>query len=249
MEMPDPQYDYGINAAALKILCSYEKLSLIAYDDGFGNPTMMWGETQGIKMGMTCTKAQADIRLAGEVNHLAAEVKHLTTVDPTENQLGGMVVLAYNIGLEAFTTSTVLKRHNAGDFTAAARAFTLFDKARNKKTRKLTVVPGLTSRRLEESALYAKPSEENIPPQPQSVAPETSMTTSPINVTSAMTAAGGTLTVVSTFSDQLQNIAHSLDSWAHTFGVSPPMILGGLLAAGGVFVIVQRILQRKGGWA
>ena len=42
--------------------------------------------------------------------------------------------LAYNIGLEGLKKSTALRKHNEGDYDAAARAFGLWNKAKNPAT-------------------------------------------------------------------------------------------------------------------
>jgi GH24 family phage-related lysozyme (muramidase) len=59
-----------------------------------------------------------------------------------------MVSLAYNIGLGNYATSTVLKRHKAGQYAGAANAFLLWNKAGGK------VLPGLVLRREDERSLY-----------------------------------------------------------------------------------------------
>ena len=68
-----------------------------------------------------------------------------------------MVILAYNIGLGAFSTSTVRRLHNIGDFTGAANAFLLFDKYHKNGVGPLVVCQGLLNRRKFESTLYATP--------------------------------------------------------------------------------------------
>ena len=55
---------------------------------------------------------------------------------------------AYNIGVRAFQRSTVLRRHVAGDFPGATKAFLMWNKAGGK------ILRGLTRRREAEAALY-----------------------------------------------------------------------------------------------
>lgn len=71
---------------------------------------------------------------------------------PTPNELGALVSLAYNIGVDALAGSTVLRRHNAGDREGAAHAFAMWNKARVNG--RLRVLPGLVKRRAAEAALY-----------------------------------------------------------------------------------------------
>ena len=56
--------------------------------------------------------------------------------------------LGYNIGVGGFGRSSVRRLTNAGDYTGAARAFGLWNKAGGR------VLPGLTRRRAEERAMY-----------------------------------------------------------------------------------------------
>jgi lysozyme len=58
------------------------------------------------------------------------------------------VALAFNIGLGAFATSTVLKKHKKGDYPGAGDAFLLWNKSRG------SVLPGLVKRRAAERELY-----------------------------------------------------------------------------------------------
>ena len=66
----------------------------------------------------------------------------------TQAQFDAMVCLAYNIGVNAFQRSTVLRRHNAGDYAGAAAAFAMWNKGGGK------VLKGLVRRRAAEAALY-----------------------------------------------------------------------------------------------
>jgi hypothetical protein len=54
-----------------------------------------------------------------------------------------------------------LRKHNEGDYDAAARAFGLWNKAKNPATGQLQVLRGLTARRAAESALYLKMPDNN----------------------------------------------------------------------------------------
>lgn len=68
----------------------------------------------------------------------------------TAAQKAALVALAYNIGLSAFSRSTVLKRHRAGDYAGAANAFAMWNKAGGRE------LTGLTRRRAAEAELYRK---------------------------------------------------------------------------------------------
>lgn len=66
----------------------------------------------------------------------------------TDNQKIALTSLAYNVGVGALRTSTLLKKLNAGDYAAAADEFLKWDKATVNGVKK--VVKGLTIRRVAE---------------------------------------------------------------------------------------------------
>jgi GH24 family phage-related lysozyme (muramidase) len=116
--------------------------------------TIGFGSTgPDIKRGLIWTKAQVDERFERDINEFAGSVeKALGNATTTANQLAAMTALAYNIGLGGFRGSSVLRLHKAGDYKGAGRAFLLWNKAKVKG--KMTVLKGLTRRRLAEADLY-----------------------------------------------------------------------------------------------
>lgn len=130
---------------------SYEQCRLKAYMPTPNDvPTIGWGSTgPDVKLGMTWTQEQADKRFARDLADFAAGVAR--RVDPaktTQKQFDAMTSLAYNIGLAGFGKSTVLRRHNAGDFAGAADAFGMWVKQAGK------TLNGLVRRRVAEAAMY-----------------------------------------------------------------------------------------------
>ena len=71
-----------------------------------------------------------------------------------DNQCAALLSLAYNIGIYNFRSSTLVRKLNTGDFIGASNEFVRWNKARVKG--KLTVIRGLTRRRLAEKALFLK---------------------------------------------------------------------------------------------
>ena len=114
-------------------------------------PTIGWGSTKGIKMGMTLTQQECDDRFADEIAEFSTGVAKLVgTAKTTQNQFEAMVSLAYNIGIgtKGFAGSSVLKRHLEGNFEAAATRFGLWNKQAGKDLK------GLTRRRAAEATLF-----------------------------------------------------------------------------------------------
>lgn len=111
--------------------------------------TLGWGRTKGIFRWSTCTQATANLWFSQDMASFAKGVNAAIGNAPTtQAQFDAMVSLAYNIGIGAFLTSTVLRDHKAGAYPAAAAAFLLFDKQAH------VVVSGLVARRTAEAVLY-----------------------------------------------------------------------------------------------
>lgn len=114
---------------------------------GYGSTTDENGRP--VKHGDIWTKERAQARFLAHVNEFAEAVSKLLGNAPTDAaQFGAMVSLAYNIGMGNFGSSTLLRKHKAGDYKGAAAEFTRWNKAAGR------VMPGLTRRRNAEAALY-----------------------------------------------------------------------------------------------
>lgn len=146
-----------ICSEGVDLVKSEEGLRLIAYRCPAGVWTYGYGHTQGVREGMTLTQAEAEQLLMQDLETVNLKITGLLSTPANKYQLAAMVSLAFNIGVTAFATSTVLKAHNRGDFMSAGRAFNLWTKARVDG--KLVDLPGLIRRRAKESALYMRPFE------------------------------------------------------------------------------------------
>lgn len=150
------------NAAALELIKRGEGCELTAYVCPAGKLTIGYGDTgPHVTPGMTITQEEAESLLANRLEReFEAGVRKLLGDAPTtENQFSALVSLAYNIGLgedglpmgkgkRGLRHSSVLRRHLAGDYQGAARAFALWNKGGGR------VLPGLVRRRREEADLY-----------------------------------------------------------------------------------------------
>jgi lysozyme len=142
-----------ISANGKALIKRFEGCKLRAYPDPAtgGDPwTIGWGTTGAdIVPGLTWTQAQADARFADDLARFAAKVAALINGAPTtQGQFDALVSFAYNVGLGNLKGSTLLKSHKAGRWLSAKAEFSRWNKADGK------VMPGLTTRRAAESALY-----------------------------------------------------------------------------------------------
>lgn len=250
--LPDPNLAWPLCFAAVALIAEKEGCRLRAYKCPAGIPTIGWGETEGVAMGMVWTQRQADEALCASLGKRVAQITSVLTEHAEPNQLGAMASLQYNIGQAAFAKSTVLKAHNAGDFQAAARAFGLWNKAKVGGT--LTVLAGLTARRAAEAALYLKP-EPDAPAEPmaQAVAAESSLAVSPIAQGGAVTAGAGAFSIVAMAGEQLGSVGsvakQAREVSVDTLGIPSDWFLPALLIVVGAVVMWHRYKQRAGGWA
>ena len=136
----------------------WEGFNLSAYRDSAGIWTIGYGSilyTNNIpvKQGDHITADQAEALLEWQVNLKALAVDHLITSTLNQNQYDALVSFAYNAGIGALQSSTLLKLVNANPANPAIRdAFMMWDKTHVDGN--LVVVPGLANRRKGEADLY-----------------------------------------------------------------------------------------------
>lgn len=247
-DLKNRNFHWEIPWDAVSLIAYYEDCRLTAYRCPAGVPTIGWGETDGVQMGSTWTKEQADTRFNEEVNRFATRVRSLITEYATPEQLGAMTALAYNIGLGAFEKSTVRRAHNAGNYEAAARAFSLWNKATvgGKKVQ----LRGLVARRAAEAALYLL---ENEPvyavPNVQAVDAESTLSKSPISIAGASSVVvGGGAVATEVIGDAIP-ILTKFEQATAAFNINPLVALGIVAVVIGYVVWTWRKTQREEGWA
>lgn len=181
----------NISDEGLRLIKSFEGFhtaqpdgSCVAYLCPAKVPTIGYGCTEGVTLGMRWTAEEVEAGLRREIAKHEAHVNRLVTVEISQNEFDSIVSLCYNIGAGALGNSTVLKRLNKGDRAGAAQAFSMWNKAGGK------VLPGLVSRRAREASLFLKPaSAPDGPWMPQRVEP----TPEPLSrkIVATATSAGG----------------------------------------------------------
>lgn len=147
-------------------------------------PTIGWGCTRGVKMGMVWTREQAEAALRDEVATFETAVDRLVTVDLNQNEFDSLVSFSYNVGSGALGKSTLLKKLNAGDRRGAANEFKRWKYAGGK------VWPGLVDRRAREATLFLTPVEQQEEPAMPQVVEEGPKKVTPATVATVATTAG-----------------------------------------------------------
>lgn len=130
----------------------FEFCKLTGYPDpatGGAPWTIGWGHTGWeVVPGLVWTQAQTDAVLERDLGKFEVGVTAAVSRPITQSQFDDMVSLAYNIGLEHFKTSTLLRLFNAGDTAGAMAQFARWNRAGGRP------MHGLIRRRAAQSWLY-----------------------------------------------------------------------------------------------
>jgi lysozyme len=112
--------------------------------------TIGYGHTLNVQEGDTCTKEQAEAWLEDEAMEAYMAVLTFTGPILTMNMRDALTSFVYNVGIEAFKNSTLLKKLNANDFWGALMEFPRWNKDNGVE------ILGLTKRREKEQHLFIK---------------------------------------------------------------------------------------------
>ncbi|HDT2136503.1 TPA: lysozyme [Enterobacter roggenkampii] len=137
----------------IALIKEFEGCKLTAYQDSVGVWTIGYGWTQPvdgkpIRAGMTINQETAERLLKTGLVSYESDVSRLVKVGLTQGQFDALVSFTYNLGARSLSTSTLLRKLNAGDYAGAADEFLHWNKAGGK------VLNGLTRRREAERALF-----------------------------------------------------------------------------------------------
>lgn len=202
------------------------------------------------------TREQMDRMLAVEIDRYINEVTEIAGGDVTTNQLVALVMLAYNIGFAGLRASTVIKAHKAGNYAAAGRAFSLWNKYRPEGPgTPLVEHPVLVARRLREAAIYLTPDDmsEAHRKAPQAVEAESKLTKSPIAQAGALIVGAPVVELATQASDGVSALKPAITAVkgliVETLGIPPQWVVPALLIVAGLVVLRWRLKQRELGYA
>lgn len=136
------------SSVGLSLIEKSEGLRTVAYLDTGGVPTIGYGHTKGVKLGDTCTLAQAQAWLVEDVAESENAVGELVHVALNQNQFDALVDFVFNLGRKHLENSSLLKLLNRGMYGAASKQFELWVYDAGHKQ------PGLIARRKAEVQLF-----------------------------------------------------------------------------------------------
>jgi lysozyme len=140
-----------ISYSGLEALKKFEGFRDKAYLDTGGVWTIGYGTTvvdgKPVEAGMTCSEAQAGEWLRVDCATAQTAVNQLVRVPMKQAQFDALVSFTYNVGVNAFRASTLLRKLNNRDSSASAE----FDRWVYDNGK---VIPGLAARRKVERSMF-----------------------------------------------------------------------------------------------
>jgi lysozyme len=113
-----------LDNAGLALLKQFEGCRLASYQDTAGVWTIGYGHIVGVVEGMTISQAQADQLLLADISHtVSVGTTLLAGRAVVQPQFDAMVSLAFNIGSNAFRSSTVPAPASRGELSSSRRRF------------------------------------------------------------------------------------------------------------------------------
>lgn len=132
----------------IELIKRHEGCRLKAYKCPAGVWTIGYGHTQGVFDGKTITQDEAERLLLNDLTRFELGVRNIVG-DLTDNKIDALVSFAYNVGLQAFQTSTLCRKVKANpNDTSIRNEFMRWVFAGKTKLK------GLEKRRKDEADLY-----------------------------------------------------------------------------------------------
>ena len=140
----------AVIALSIPLVAQFEGLRTKAYLDTGGVPTICYGETADVKLGDTSTPAACQKMLTARIGYFSMQVTALTDIPLPPETHAAITSFTYNVGVQAFKTSTLRRLLNSGDIAGACNQLTRWTYD-NK-----VYVQGLMNRRIVERDLCLK---------------------------------------------------------------------------------------------
>src|SRR6476469_4209843 len=120
---------HPISRAGLDLIERFEGYRRRAAQLPDGRWTIGYGHTQTAREGAEVSEADAEALLIYDLMTVAKAVEALVFTPLNDNQFAALTAFAFNVGLDAFRASEVLKRVNEGQLIQAACAMELWRRA------------------------------------------------------------------------------------------------------------------------
>jgi lysozyme len=138
----------GTGQAGFELIKYFEGLRLQAYLCSAGVPTIGYGSTKGVTLGMTITKQEAEDLLRRDLHLAERSVLRLVTVPLNDNQFDALVSFVFNVGGGALQRSTLRQKLNRREYWNVPSELLKWCRAGGKRS------AGLLRRRQAEAELF-----------------------------------------------------------------------------------------------
>lgn len=132
----------------IDLIKKFEGCQLKAYKCPAGVWTIGYGHTSGVRKGMTITQIDANEFLALDIQKTEKQVSNLVKVPLKQGQFDALVSFVYNVGIGAFSTSTMLRLLSFKKYKEVANEFERWVYADKE------ILQGLINRRKAEKELF-----------------------------------------------------------------------------------------------
>jgi lysozyme len=143
-----------VNAETVRLIKQWEGFRAEAYLCTGNKWTIGYGHTATARgyrnRGERITQEQAEILLIQDLAWAEAAITRLVRVRLTDNQFGALVAWVFNIGETEASTSTLIRKLNAGDYDAVPTELVKWNRSSGR------VTAGLVNRRAAEVGLWAR---------------------------------------------------------------------------------------------
>jgi len=167
-----------INQNGIDLVKSFEGWAPCWYRDAAGYPTIGYGHLiksgEPYSSGTCITTEQGEDLLKSDIHSAETCVNRAVTIPLNGNQFSALVSFTFNLGCGSFSSSTLLRRVNAGDFAQVCPELLRWNHAGGQ------VLAGLTRRRQAECDLFGNTQTTQVsqssgsPPPPRSPPPRSS---------------------------------------------------------------------------
>lgn len=134
----------------IELIKHFEGCKLEAYKDSVGVPTIGYGSTKGVTMGMKISQCEADELLRADIAEHEEYIHKYVTAPINQSQFDALSSFVFNLGGGALRSSTLLKKLNAHGYKAAGAEFDRWVYAGGVK------LAGLVRRRKAERQLFER---------------------------------------------------------------------------------------------
>ena len=137
-----------LSKTGIELLKHFEGCELKAYQDSVGVWTIGYGHTKGIYEGLEITQSEAKKMLIDELPEYEGYITDKVVPMLQQHEFDALVCWVYNLGPTNLSSSTMLKKLNAGEFKEVPFQMKRWDKAGGQP------LLGLTRRRNAEALLF-----------------------------------------------------------------------------------------------